>query len=143
MPTEVEVLKAQNEKQAAALADADAALKEAAVYVEKTQPELDKYAQFQDNFLKRAHQIAGALAERGIIQRHEVTALVDKLAEEPLRALDLVEKVAALVTADTLGKAAEDVQMQKAAGANLGPFERLVLYGDSRAEITGNSGLVE
>jgi hypothetical protein len=142
MATEVEVLKAKTEKQAAALADADLALKEAAAYVEATQPELDKFAQFQDNFLKRAHQVAGALAERGVIQRHEVTALVDKLAEDPLRALDLVEKVAALVKADTLGKAADDVQLQKSA-ANLDPFEKLALYGDSRAEVTSNSGLVE
>ena len=143
MPTELDILKAKTEKQAAALADADAALKEAASYIEVTQPALDRFNQFQDNFLKRAHQVAGALADRGVIQRHEITKLVDKLAEDPLRALDLVEKVAGLVTPEALGKTAQDVELQKSAASVTDPFERLALFGDSRAEGAVNSGLVE
>ena len=130
-------------KQAAALADADQALKAATDYVAAVQPELDRFHLFQDDFLKRAHQIAGALAQHGIIESHETTALVDKLAENPLRALDLVEKVAKLVQPDSLGKAAEDVKLQQAQMAQLDPFEKLALFGDSQAVQVVNSGLVE
>ena len=141
MATELEVTVA---KQAQALADADAALKVATEYVATTQPALDRFNLFQDNFLKRAHQVAGALAQRGIIERHQVDALVDKLAENPLRALDLVEKVAGMVQPDSLGKTAEDVQRQQAAMAKLDPFEKLAIYGDSRADVAAvDSGLVE
>jgi hypothetical protein len=127
-----------------ALADADAALKTAAAYVEATQPALDAFNVFKHDFLKRAHQIAGVLAQRGIIERHQVTGLVDKLAENPLRALDLVEKVAGMVQPESLGKTAEGIQKSASSMAHLDSFERLALYGDPHADVApANSGLVE
>lgn len=141
MSTEIE---AKLAKQAEALEAADQALKEATAYVAVTQPALDRFNVFQDNFLKRAHQVAGALAQRGIIETHQVNDLVDKLAEDPIRALALVEKVAGMVQADSLGKTADDVTAQRLDVSKLDPFEKLALFGDARIEERPvNTGLVE
>lgn len=127
-----------------ALADATAAVKQAAAYVEATQPLLDQFNLFRDSFVKRAHQVAGDLAARGIIGRNETAALVDKLASNPLLALDLVVKVAGMAQPDGLGKTASDVTTPAANAAKLNPYERLALYGDSQAGLQPvNTGLVD
>lgn len=141
MPTEIE---AKVAKQAEALEAADQALKAATEYVATTQPALDRFNVFKDNFLKRAHQVAGGLAQRGIIESHQIEGLVDKLAADPILALSLVEKVAAMVQPDSLGKAATDVSAQRPDMSKLDPFEKLALFGDSRIdERPVNTGLVE
>lgn len=122
---------------------ADAALAGVASYIENTQPVVDRYNQFLNSFNKHAHQTAGALAGRGIIAKHEVGPLVDKLAENPLRALDLVEKVAKLVHPDTLGGTADDVKVASANTANYDAFERLALFGDVDVRTHPRSGMVE
>lgn len=129
-------------KQAALLQEADSALKAAAEYVAATQPVIDDYNVFKAEFVKRSHQVAGGLASIGIIPAYEANKLADKLAEDPMLALDLVEKVAAMVTPEGFGATANDVKA--AASVDLDPFERLALYGDATADPQAiNSGMVE
>lgn len=143
MSEEIKELQEKVARLEAALEQADMATKAAAEYVEKTQPNLDKAAMFEDAFLKKAHVVAGSLAQQGIIERTEITPLIDKLAADPLLALELVEKVAGMVTVDSFGKAAEEIATRQAQVDALDPFQKLALFGDSRAEMALNTGLVE
>ena len=138
-------LKKEIARQDRAIKTADEALKSATEYVATVQPQLDSQNEFRANFMKRAHEIAGVLANRGIIERHETGTLVDKLAADPLRSLDLVEKVAALVGPDSLGESSTSIKAASDSDYdNLDAFEKLALYGDSGATPRGaNTGLVE
>jgi len=101
---------------------------------------LDKQNEIKDNTIKRAHQVAGVLANRGLIARDTVNEFVDKIAsdEAGTQVWDLVEKLANALPTDELGKIAE----VNASGKDLDPFEKLALYGDARAD-TRNPGMVD
>ena len=112
--------------------------KKAADYVAVAQPIVDEHNALVDAFTKKAHQVAGALVGQGVIAKGKEDALVDKLAADIANApLDLVLRLAGMLPADSLGGPADE----KAASADLGPFERLALYGSTGAQ--PNTGLVE
>ena len=109
-------------------------------YIETTQPLLDKQNEMRDAFLKRAHQVAGVLANKGLIAHDDVNAFVDKVAadETGTEVWNLVEKLASVLPADELGKVAE----VGASGKQLDAFEKLALYGDPHAD-TREPGMVD
>lgn len=115
-------------------------LKDTVGYIEKTQSELDKNNQMRDTFLKRAHQVAGVLANKGLISHDAINAFVDKIAadETGTEVWNLVEKFANAIPTDDLGGAAK----LASSGKKLDAFERLAMYGDSNAD-TRESGMVD
>lgn len=117
-------------------------LEKVAVYIAETQPVIDKYSEERSTFLKRAHQVAGVLASRGIISMDKRNQFVDKIAEDEAgtELWNLVEKLAEAIHADGLGGI--PTEKLAAAGENLGPFERLFFYGDSRADVS-TPGMLE
>jgi hypothetical protein len=110
-------------------------LAKTASYIEETQTELDKQAENRDTFIKRANQVAGVLANKGLINQMDVNAFVDKIAEDEsgTEVWNLVEKLADAVAVDSLGGSVRE--KMAAAGQDLDPFEKLALYGDARADI--------
>ena len=98
-----------------------ALMSKVADYIEKTQPLLDKAAEQQSSFVKRATQAAGVLAHRGVIHRDSVNEFVDKVAEDPTRVWDFIEKLARAANAETMGQA---VSEKGASGSPVDPFER-------------------
>jgi intergrase/recombinase len=123
------------------LSDAEAIIKQATDYIAATQPVCDQFNQLKDRFTKRAHEVAGMLIDRGIIDRSKSNELVDKLAEDQTRALDLIEKLARLIRTEDLGSVSE---IRKVAGRKLDPFEKLALFGDANAKVNENgTGLVD
>ena len=115
-------------------------LEKTAAYIEVTQSVLDKQAEMRDSFLKRAHQVAGVLANKGLIGPDVVNTFVDKIAadESGTEVWNLVEKLANLIRTDDLGTMAKVAS----SGKPLDAFERLVLFGDARAD-TRDSGMVD
>lgn len=109
------------------LVKADEVMRKSAAYVEQAQSELDKQAAASERFEKRAREVAGVLAHRGVIPAGETELLIRKLAEDKIRALDLVERLAQLVGPDQMGKQA-DITLPT--GRRLDAFEALVLNGD-------------
>jgi len=120
--------------------DTKAIMSKVAVYIENTQPLLDKQNETRDNFLKRAHQVAGVLANRGLIANDAIEAFVEKVAsdESGNEVWKLVEVLASAVRPDEFGAVAKVAS----SGKIMDPFERLVLFGDARAE-TRVSGMVD
>ncbi len=119
----------------------DKTLEKVAAYIEMTQPLIDKQNENRNLFLKKANQVAGVLASRGIISHDKVNAFVDKIAadESGVEVWNLVEKLAEVVSSDTLGEASK--LAVKSANVK-DPFERWVLFGDPRAE-TNVPGVIE
>ena len=96
-------------------------LEKSAAYIERTQPLLDKQNEEKSAFVQRATKAAGVLASRGVLGQRDVNALVDKVAASPASVWDVVEKLAHMVGADTLG----EVGREKVASApEACPFER-------------------
>jgi hypothetical protein len=110
-----------------------------AKYIETTQTLLDKQNEIKDNTVKKAHQVAGVLANKGLIAHDAVNGFVDKIAadETGTQVWDLVEKLANALPTDELGKVAEI-----SSGRELDAFEKLALFGDARAD-TRNPGMVD
>lgn len=119
----------------------DKTMEKMAAYIEMTQPVIDKYNENRNTFVKRANQVAGVLANRGIISHDKVNAFVDKMAadETGTEVWNLVEKLAEVVSSDTMGEASK---LAVKTAANLDPFEKWALYGDPRAE-TRVPGVIE
>jgi len=117
-------------------------MQKVATYIEKTQPMLDKQAELRDNFLKRAHQTAGVLANKGLIAHDKVDAFVAKVAADETggEVWSLVEKLADALPTDSLGEATRE--KFAAAGKTLDAFEKLAIYGDARAD-TRESGMID
>lgn len=113
------------------LAAAESAAKEisqkAAAYVETVQPLLDKHAAARSRFVNRASEVAGVLADRGIIKPAESRRLVEKFASDPASALDLLVKLARMIGPDPVGKRAA---IRAPEGRALDAFEALALNGD-------------
>ncbi len=108
-------------------------LTKTAEYIGATQTVIDQKNENQMQFVKRATQVAGVLANRGLIARDKVDAFVDKVAadESGTEVWALVEKLAEFISVDELGEASEKTA---SAGADLGPFERWALYGSPHAK---------
>jgi len=115
-------------------------LEKTAEYIETTQPLIDQHNEQRMAFLKRAHQVAGVLANRGIIAHDSINGFVDKIAadESGTEVWNLVEKLAAAIPVDDLGHIAKVA----ASGKDLDAFEKLALYGDPFAD-TRTPGMVE
>jgi hypothetical protein len=113
-----------------------------ASYIGETQPLLDKQAEMRSKFLKRAHQSAGVLANKGLIAHDKVQAFVDKVAadESGVEVWNLVEKLADALPTDSLGEGIRE--KFASSGKELDAFEKLALYGDARAE-TRESGMLD
>ena len=92
-----------------------------AEYIEKTQPVIDTFNEQRSAFVKRATQAAGVLAHRGVIDSRRVNEFVDKVAEDPSRVWEFVEKLAAAVPVDAMGEA---VRTKIASGGKVCPFEK-------------------
>jgi len=122
------------------MADEKKTMEKVARYIEVTQPLIDQHNENRNEYIKRAHQVAGVLANRGIIARDRVNSFVDKCAadESGTEVWNLVEKLAACLPVDELGKIAEVA----ADGVKYDAFERLALFGDARAD-TRAPGMVE
>lgn len=121
-------------------ADAEKIMQKAAAYIERVQPLLDQHADEDERFTKRASQVAGILVGRGIIAQDEVDTLVQKLASDKSKALDLVAKLAQLVGADGLGKSAGITQPK----GRVDGFTALVLTGDpTNTELRSGQQMVE
>lgn len=99
-------------------------------YVEQAQTAIDKSAEEHTAFVKRATQAAGVLAAQGVLARDKVDSFIDKVADNPLEVWSLVEKLAASLPSDTLGR---EVDEKMASGADLDPWERLYFFGDANA----------
>jgi len=115
-------------------------LEKIARYIETTQPIIDQQNENRSEFLKRAHQVAGVLANRGIIAHDVINAFVDKIAadETGTEVWSLVEKLAAALPVDDLGQIAKVA----ASGAELDAFEKLAVFGDARADVR-NPGMID
>lgn len=108
-------------------------------YIARTQPIVQEYEALKQAFAKKAHQTVGALVERHIVSKADSTALIEKLASDPVSALDLALSVSRRVgVGDGLGKAAKLASASGAAAYD--PFERLVLFGDARADVSNFDG---
>ncbi len=118
---------------------ADSALQKAAEYVATTQPLLDEYNELKERFVKRAHQVVGVLVSRGVVQKTKANGLVDKMASDPVYALEVIESVAELISPARMGSASD---VKVASNAKLGPFERLVITGSPTGQVL-NSGMVD
>jgi len=117
-----------------------AILQKVAEYTGSAQTLIDKQNEANEQFLKKARQVAGVLANKGIIAYDKVDGFVDKIAENECEVWDLVEKLADAIPTDTLGGPADP--KLASAGKDLDAFERLALYGDHRA-ITKSSGMID
>jgi len=117
-------------------------LEKAAEYIGMTQPLLDQHNVNRIQFIKKARQTAGVLANKGLIAPDKVDAFVEKVAadESGREVWGLVEKLANAVQSDSFGRGA--MEKFSAMGKQLDPFEKLVLLGDARAD-TSTSGMVD
>ncbi len=122
-------------------ADVAGTFQKVAAYIQTTQPEIDRANAFKAEFSKRAAQVSGILVDRGIIPSSKSDLFLQKVAENPVKALDMIVKLAHLVGPDDLGRQAEDVKV--AASDVSDPFDRLVLFGDSASTGDRFDGLVE
>ena len=122
------------------LAAADAALRKVTEYVAVVQPKLDEVNEKQAMFVKRAHQIVGILVNKGMVPKHRANDLVDKMASDQTVALDVIEKVANMVSAPLMGAASDE---KLASGMTYSdPFERLAVTGSVNVK-QASSGMVE
>jgi hypothetical protein len=113
-------------------AQVKAILEKVASYVEATQTQLDEHSTNHELFKKRANQMAGVLANKGVIGRADVEAFVSKIASDETgeSICALVEKLAGVLPVDDMGTVAHIV----GAGRKLDAFEKLALFGDPHAD---------
>lgn len=121
------------------LQQADVALQKAAEYVAATQPLLDEFNEFKERFVKRAHQVVGVLVSRGVVQKTKANGLVDKMASDPVYALEVIQGVAELISPARMGSTGD---VKVASNAKLDPFERLAITGSSVGQVV-YSGMVD
>lgn len=122
--------------------DLGGTFKKVAEYIRVTQPALDSHNALMQRFTKRATQVSGVLVDRGIIPAEKSDMFLQKVAEDPVKALDMIVKLAHLVGPDEMGGEAGDVK-RASANAVTDPFDRLVLYGDAAATGDRFDGMVE
>jgi intergrase/recombinase len=124
-----EINMASKEKQ-----NVEVLLKQAADYVAVAQPIVDAHGRLKKEAATRAADSAEVLVDRGIISRSQVDSFIRKVAENPLSVFDVIDNIANNVTAEGLGKEAEERVLNE---SKLDAFERLVLEDElgSRATI--------
>jgi hypothetical protein len=111
-------------------------LMKSAEYIERTQPLLDKRNEEKAAFVEKATKAANVLATRGVLGKRDVNGFVDKIASDPTAVWEVVEKLAGLVSVDTLG----EVGREKVASAtDEDPFVRRFFGNNSDA----HSGMVD
>ena len=107
-----------------------------AAYIEATQPLIDSQNEQRSAFVKRATQVAGVLAHRGIMDQKRIDAFVDKVASDPSAVWDVVEKLAASLGSYTLGAVSGE---KVAAGVvSTDPWERRFFGDQSDAQSSGS-----
>jgi len=116
-------------------------LQKVANYISEAQPQIDRHNAMIDRFEKRANEVADVLVSQGVIPADKSDMFLQKVADDPVKALDMVAKLAHLVGPDEMGGEADDVKT--AAARVTDPFDRLVLYGDASATAERFDGLVE
>jgi len=123
-------------------ANVEQILAKTAEYIDTTQSAIDQHNENRAQFVKRATQVAGVLANRGLIARDKVDSFVDKVAadETGTEVWSLVEKLAEFISSDDLGAASEKTASN--VGRELDPFERWALYGSPHAD-TRTPGMIE
>ena len=105
--------------------------KKAAEYVAMTRPRLEKLAGYEASrrkFVKRAAQCVGTLVGLGLVERSRASAMIDKMAEDPVSVFDVVETIAPSVRAGEMGAASE----KSASTGEIDPF----------VEVFGSKGAV-
>ena len=132
-PEDVQTLQAR-------LAKAEAIQEKVAAYIEQVQPVADAYAELRTRFAKRASEVATILADKGIIAPAAASKLVDKLAADQTKALDLVVQIADMIRVSDFGKKA-DLSIPSAEAMD--PFTRLFHFGDPRANTNTGNGNVD
>lgn len=124
------------------------ALKQAADYVERTQPLLDKYAAERDKvaaernaYRAQVDKTVTRLVDLGEIKPSKKAELVDKLAADPTAMCQFVEELAARPRgAQSMGQPSQvdsstlPVGVKRANNRPLSASDRAVLYGDPNAE---------
>ena len=84
--------------------------KSAADYVALTQPELEKLAEYRKAdaaFVKLASHAVQVLAENGVIDRSDVSAVVDKIAADHSTVFTIMENMAPHVRVPGMGSETE------------------------------------
>ena len=136
LPSEVEKL----QKEARILDLCDLAkrttekLAAAEVQIGETKKRLDNFVEARECFNKKAAHAAKVLAGCGAIENDKVDEFVNKVAEDPSGAWDLVEKMAENLSAPTLGGASESFSSR---GVD-DPWSRLVF-----GRCQGSNGYVD
>ena len=109
-------------------------LMKSAAYVATTQPLLDRHNEKKASFVEKATKAASVLASRGVLGKRDVDGFVDKVASNPASVWEVVEKLAGLVGADTLGEVGRE-KVASATGSS-DPFERL-FFGENNDHSSG------
>jgi len=93
--------------------DYDTLAEKVAEYIGVVQPRLERLAKLEKSakeataskagFVKRATEAIQTLSENGLVSKNDVNKLVEKVAEDPSKAWDLVEKLAAAIQPPSVG----------------------------------------
>lgn len=103
-------------------------MQKVAEYIEATQPQLDKLAEYRELREKRAGQVADALISGGLMSEAKKAEFVSKVAadESGIAALDVLQKLAGIGAASALGGAG----VSAPAGGFEDPWDRR-LFGEA------------
>ena len=108
--------------------DYDTLAEKVAEYIGVVQPQLDELEHLRKSaserkagFAKRATEALSSLVNEGLLSRNDVSAWIDKSAEDPSSVWDLVEKVAATVKPADLGHRSDE---KTASATPQDPWER-------------------
>ena len=117
--------------------DVNGLLKQAVDYVGFVQPQIDNYNEQKETFIKKSHQVVGMLVGKGLMHKNKSNELIDKLAENPAVALDVIDKLAGMITPVALGSGSDI----KSASYIKDPFERLVRTGSVNQQM--NTSMID
>jgi hypothetical protein len=108
--------------------DYDTLAEKVAEYIGVVQPQLDELenlrksaAERKAGFAKKATEALTLLADEGLMSRNDVSAWVDKSAEDPSSVWDLVTKVASAVKPSDIGHRSDE---KTASATPRDPWER-------------------
>ena len=93
--------------------DYDTLAEKVAEYIGVVQPRLERLDALEKSakeasaskagFVKRATEAIQSLSENGLVSKNDVNKLVEKIAEDPTKTWDLVEKLAAAIQPPSIG----------------------------------------
>ena len=84
-----------------------------AEYIAATQPQLDKLAADKAAWSSQVTRTAAILVDRGILDAGKANAFSDKIASDPVMALQFMEKMARLIGSDNLGRPSNITKIAK------------------------------